>query len=487
MTVARTDAGISPMPADAPPCAPERIVRLASDLSFLAGGPIDLTGDGTQVAVTAWTDRVPEEARDAVLRILGDALRSEDELHSLSAEILERYEEASLVFRLSERLGSVVEEEAIAGLVLEDVVRVLGADQGELWLHRGPVVELAAAVPAAAGVVRAERDGAFTALYENRPWLREAAADRPCEIAVPLPSPQGHPLGVLVFRGRHDGRGYGSVETKLLTTIAALTSAFVRNGRLASEARVADAKRREDEIARQVHAGLLPHEDPTIAGLDVAAVCRAADTVGGDYYGFLDLADGAPGVVLADISGHGVGAALYMAAAKGAMQAEAGRSVSPSDILRRLNEALSGDFSRSDVFATAMLVRFDLDVETLEYTNAGHPPPMLIRRDGTVERLERGGLALGVLGTVLYQEETRRFCDGDTLVLYTDGLTEARNADGEFFGAERLELCVSRHAGADAATLRDALLFELDLFRDGVAARDDVTVVVVGHRREDRS
>ena len=464
----------------------ERLDGLVARLSLLAGESMslrsgetargaDVSAVGNGVALAGGSVR----AREIAAAVLADALESHDELASLCAEILERYEEASLVYRLSDRLGSVMGEAEIAKLVLEDAAEVLGARSAELWLHRGPVVELAAAVPEAPADLQAAQQGAFRALYDGRPWLREASDDQPSEVAVPLPDPGGDPMGVLVLRGRPAGRSYGSGEIKVLTTIAALTSAFVRNDRMSSSARVADAKRREDEIARQIHTRLLPHAEPDVPGLDVAGMCLAADTVGGDYYGYLNLVDGALGIVMADISGHGVGAALYMAVAKGAIQAEARRLVSPSDLLRQLNETLSADFSRSDVFATAFITRFDTERGLLEYANGGHNPPLLFRPGGSIERLERGGLALGVMPSVLYQEESRRFGSGDILLVYTDGLVEARNRAGEFYGTGRVEELVVNLAGMDAAGIRDAVLADLDAYTGTVPLRDDVTLVVV--------
>ena len=464
----------------------ERLDELTARLSILAGEPLSLRSgpDGWGQDVSTVGKGVALAGGSAKTRaiaagVLADALDSHEELTSLCAEIAERYEEASLVYRLSDRLGAVMGEAEIAKLVLAGAAEVLGAGSAELWLHRGPAVELAAAVPEAPADLQAARQGAFSALYEGRPWIREASEEHPSEIAVPLPDPGGDPIGVLVLRDRPAGRSYGSGEIKVLTTVAALTSAFVRNDRLASSARIADAKRREDEIARQIHSRLLPHAEPDVAGLDVAGACRAADTVGGDYYGYLELLDGGFGIVMADICGHGVGAALYMAVAKGVIQAESRRLAAPSDLLRQLNDTLTADFSRSDVFATAFITRFDTERGLLEYANGGHNPPFLFRRDRTTERLERGGLALGVMPNVLYQEESRRFGDGDVLLVHTDGLVEARNHAGEFYGTERIERRVAGMADMDAAGIRDAVLADLDAFTGDAPLRDDVTLVVV--------
>jgi sigma-B regulation protein RsbU (phosphoserine phosphatase) len=406
--------------------------------------------------------------------------RAEQEIHSLSSEILERYEEATLIYRLSERLGSVLGENAISRLVIEDAARTLGARAGEVWLTEDEAVVLAASVPPGRPIPwNRDEEGAQTALRENRPWTLEAGDGREPVAAVPLPSPSGDPVGALVLRGRSDNRSYRSGEIKLLTALAALTSAFIRNDRLAAEARRSEARRREDEITRQIHRSLLPAGDPAFHGLEISGRCLAAEKIGGDFYGFIAMPDGSMGVAMADVSGHGVGAALYMAAAKGALQAEARRVYAPGDLLRRVNEALIADFSKSDVFATAFFVRFYPGGRRFSFANGGHNPALLVRSGGGVELLERGGAALGVLPDMVYEEDIRRFAEGDLLVVYTDGLVEARDAERRFYGMDRLTALVREHRGDSAQRIRQRLLEDLSAHCGPDQHQDDVTVVVV--------
>jgi sigma-B regulation protein RsbU (phosphoserine phosphatase) len=258
-----------------------------------------------------------------------------------------------------------------------------------------------------------------------------------------------------------------------------LTAAFIRNHRLAEQAQRTAARLRETEIAREVHRGLLPAENPAFPGLDISASCIAAEEIGGDYYGFIDMVDGSIGVAMSDVSGHGVGAALYMAAAKGALQAEARRVVSPGDLLRRVNEALAADFSKSDVFATAFFARFYPGGRRFSFANGGHNPALLIRANGEVERLEPGGPALGVLPGVDYEEDIRRFAEGDLLIVYTDGLVEARDPQQRFYGIDRLTRLAGECRNHDADTIKARLLADLSMHCRAQQHRDDVTIVVV--------
>jgi hypothetical protein len=414
-------------------------------------------------------------------RPIDELMRAEQEIRSLSAEILERYEEATLVYRLSERLSAVLGERAISELVLQDAARVLRARAGEIWLRGSEGLTLAARVPnEGAPPGELERSAAECAYDDGRPWTREPEHDgEEPTVAVPLPCRGDRPLGVLLLRGREEGRPYRSGEIKLMTALATLTSAFIRNDRLAGEACRAAEREREAEIVRQIHRSLLPQRSPEFEGLDLAGVCLAAEQIGGDYFRYVALPDGGLGVAAADVAGHGVGAALYMAAAKGALQAEARRLVSPSDLLRRTNDALAADFARSDIFATAFFARFHPGGRRFEYANGGHNPPLLVRSDGRVVRLERGGPALGVLPEVVYDEEAQSFSPGDLLLIYTDGMIEARDDQRRFYGIDRLVQCARRMRDRRAGEICEGLQRELLRHCGGRPPQDDVTLVVV--------
>ena len=298
-------------------------------------------------------------------------------------------------------------------------------------------------------------------------------------VAVGLPAVDGAPMGAIVLRGRDDGGSYRTGDVNLLTALGSLTSAFIRNDRLAEQARNAAAREREAEIAQQVYQSLLPQHDPDFAGLEISGACMAADHIGGDCYGYLPMPDGSLGLVMADVSGHGVGAALYMAAAKGALQSEARRVFDPADLLRRTNESLVADFSSSNVFTTAFFARFHPGGRRLEFANGGHNPPLLVRSDGRVERLESSGPALGMATDVDYRLRATDFDEGDLLLIYTDGLVEARDGDRCFYGFERLTKLACEARAASAKAIRRRIEQDLARHCGAGSAQDDVTIVVV--------
>jgi GAF domain-containing protein len=167
-------------------------------------------------------------------------LDAEEEIRSLCGEVLERYEETNLVYRLVDRLGSVLGEEAIATTVLEDAARVLGADHAEIWLRHENRMELVAAVPPNPEESSVERAEPRNAILEGRPWIQESGEGTAPEIAVPIPGTADTTIGAIVLKGRSDRRNYRTGELKLLTALATMVSAFVRNHRLAAKARLAN-------------------------------------------------------------------------------------------------------------------------------------------------------------------------------------------------------------------------------------------------------
>jgi sigma-B regulation protein RsbU (phosphoserine phosphatase) len=401
--------------------------------------------------------------------------RQEAEIESLCAEVLERYEEATFVYRLSEQIGSVIGERAIAGLVVREAVSVLGASAGQLWLKSGGTLVLAAAHPDSPEITPALDVGDSVA--SGRPSVRDASSGAAASAVVALPERPGASLGALVLTGRPEGRGYLTGEIKLMTAIAALAAAFIRNERLAEAARGAEARLRESEIAREIHRGLLPRHDPLFAGLDVSGGFRAAEGVGGDYYGYVAMADGSLGIAIADVSGHGVGAALYMAIAKGALQSEARDTLSAGDVLGRVNEVLASDFAASDMFATAVFARFLPDARRIVWSNAGHNPPVLLRVNGDVEPFKPCGPALGIVAGARWRDVDQRLAPDDVLLLYTDGLIDARDGRKRQFGMERL-IDAARCPARTAAEIRENVLNALSLHVGAMPYGDDVTLVV---------
>jgi sigma-B regulation protein RsbU (phosphoserine phosphatase) len=240
----------------------------------------------------------------------------------------------------------------------------------------------------------------------------------------------------------------------------------------------------ELRTAREIQLSLLPRELPAVGSLAVAARFRPTSEVAGDLYDFLEVDDRGFGVVVADVSGHGVPAALIASMVKVAIASQHDDVTRPARLLDAVNRVLCGNFQRG--FVTATYAWIDSGSGELVVANAGHPSPLLRRgRDGSVHEVGGHGPILGRFADADYKAETLFLEPGDRLILYTDGVTEARSAAGEQFGEDRLRSFLGRSEHTQLERLCDALLGELQRWSgDGthLSLEDDVTFVVVDSR-----
>jgi phosphoserine phosphatase RsbU/P len=253
-------------------------------------------------------------------------------------------------------------------------------------------------------------------------------------------------------------------------------------GMLATWRVLGDARRlvaidRELDIARGIQSSILPSEMPRVPGLAVAARYRPMTAVAGDFYDFLATDGGALGVLVADVSGHGVPAALIASMVKVALAAQQARIDHPAAVLRGLNEVLCGRLGGQ--YVTAAYLFLDTAAGLMRYSAAGHPPLLRAsRRAPAVAEVERNGLMLGFVATADYDELEEPLEAGDRLLLYTDGLVEAANAADEQFGLERVKTSVASSLPLSADGAADALLHDVDTW-SGRPAGDDVTLVLL--------
>jgi sigma-B regulation protein RsbU (phosphoserine phosphatase) len=238
---------------------------------------------------------------------------------------------------------------------------------------------------------------------------------------------------------------------------------------------------RELDLARRVQRQLLPQAPPPLATLEYAAVCREAGAVGGDGYDFLDLGPGALGLMLTDISGKGMGAALLMANLQATLRAEFARG--GLDLPRRL-AAVNALFLASTApehYATLFLGCYDDARRRLAYANCGHNPPLVLRANGSCEHLPPTAPVLGLMGDWTCEEREVGIASGDTLVVFSDGVTEARNGREEEFGEARLVEAVLKERPLPVDSLPAAILAAVEGFT-GAPQEDDLTLVVARGR-----
>jgi sigma-B regulation protein RsbU (phosphoserine phosphatase) len=232
------------------------------------------------------------------------------------------------------------------------------------------------------------------------------------------------------------------------------------------------------EVARQVQLELLPPRDPQLEGYDISAYNFPTEEVSGDYYDWVKIYDDQIGLVIADVSGKGVPAALLMAFLRASLRAATHIGYSPHISMAKVNYLLWESIERNQ-FVTAFYAILDVTNKTLTYTNAGHNPPILLDKNGDFTFIERGSVPLGMFRDTRYHEYYLTTEPGEVLVLYTDGVTEAQNSKGEEFGRERLAEAARAHRELSARDLITAVYKDVIDWTDGRGATDDVTFFVI--------
>jgi sigma-B regulation protein RsbU (phosphoserine phosphatase) len=238
-----------------------------------------------------------------------------------------------------------------------------------------------------------------------------------------------------------------------------------------------DRLEHELDLARLIQARLLPAHPPRIAGLDVAGLSESAREVGGDYYDHIDLGGGRLLLVVADVSGKGVPAALLMSGFRASLMSQDTTRGEPAAMAARLNDFLVKSVE-SGKFVTAFLGFLDAATGKFVYVNAGHNPTVLVRRSGATELLTQGGLILGIMADSPFAAGETTLEPGDLVALYTDGVTEGANAAQEQWGEERLIAALQAGAHEPAATIASRIVREVRAFEGDSGPADDITVLV---------
>ena len=266
----------------------------------------------------------------------------------------------------------------------------------------------------------------------------------------------------------------------LLQALAIEVSTVMENARLIEHARESRRMAEELRVARRIQRSLRPSALPQTGWLTACGHCEARGQVSGDYYDLMQVGHSSWSAVVADVSGKGLAAALLASLLQGAFFLGSGPEVSLSGTLGRINRYLCSR-SRETRFATVFALVLDRD-GTMRWSNAGHCPAVVVRTDGTRRLLEPTSRPVGLFEDVVFVEQSALLEAGDKVVVYSDGVTEMRNAAGEQFGEERLEAAIRGLANRGADDLLDGLLARVAAFAGTREKTDDMTLLVLGFR-----
>src|SRR5271156_5910957 len=427
----------------------------------------------------------------------------------------EAYSVDQILTDLSEQARTFTETEPLLRTITERIGQALHVERISFLLRQGKLFQLqyAQGIPDGVDVSLPENSSTMRALAIDRspkrvfrehpdPWLALAAPaeihvlDRlDAELLLPLPG-RNNLIGVMALGPKLSEEPYSRSDRRLLSSVALQTGLAIENSTLVHHLAEESAQRqrinREIEIARQVQERLLPQIYPLVKGIDFAGFSRTAQEVGGDYYDFIELDNGRLGIAIGDVSGKGISSALLMASIRAALH---GLTFSGSISLARLIEGLNRiiyDSSTNNRFVTFFFGEYDPGTRTLDYVNAGHNAPVLLRPTApgmdsfcnpespcTEQRLEIGGPVIGILTEVHYDQGRLQLYPYDTLIAFTDGISEAMTAEYEEWGEDRLIAAARKNNHRSAHDTVTALIECVDRFTAGAAQNDDLSVVVL--------
>jgi sigma-B regulation protein RsbU (phosphoserine phosphatase) len=284
--------------------------------------------------------------------------------------------------------------------------------------------------------------------------------------------------GVLTIYNKKEGKLFTEEDQRLLAIIAAQSAHVIENSRLNEREKQLLIMQEEIRLASRIQQELLPKQAPTIPGYDIAGKSIPAQVVGGDYFDFIPIEDGTLAVCLGDVTGKGLPASLLMANTQATLRGQALLKATARESIQRANKLLHQS-TDPEKFVTLFYGILDPSRHSLSYSNAAQDPPILVSRDGSMRRLEAGGVALGMLEEFPFDEETVQLQPGDLLVISSDGISEAMNPAREQYSDIRLQQLVVQHLNNPAAELIDAIVNAVKSHAGTAPQADDMTLVVV--------
>lgn len=373
-------------------------------------------------------------------------------------------------------------------IILDLAVKSVGAQRGVVMLQESGALRVKAAkgdeflIPTAVrDQVMEQRNSVLTGDTSQDDALRGSmtiVAQRiKSLIAVPLQTKE-KVIGLIYVDSPDVFRPFTYDDLTLLTVMANIAAVRIENTRLAEEEKEKEKMAEELRRAAEIQTNLLPRAAPQVEGFDIHGFSLACRSVGGDYYDYLPIPGGKWAIIVGDVAGKGMPAALLMSSLQARVQLLTEQADALGNIMTRLNRAVSASCP-GNRFITFFLCIIDPQSDVVEYCNAGHNPPYLLRSNGGVETLTVGGPVLGILKNFPYQAGSVSMNRGDTLVMFSDGVTEARSASDDEYGEEKLLAELEQVRGKSSREIVEFLYESLERFMGAAAASDDITLVVM--------
>jgi sigma-B regulation protein RsbU (phosphoserine phosphatase) len=409
--------------------------------------------------------------------------------------------ELDAMLSVSRNISADVALDDLLALIVHELVRAVQAERGAIYLVTPDQKELyshvlsdstglteirlamgeglaghVAATGEVLNVPNAYADPRFNADFDRRTGRKTHSI-----LTTPMRNPHGTIVGVVQVLNKDEGP-FTERDERLLAAMATQAAISIENARLYAQEMQQQLVLQELATARSIQASFLPQSLPQHDGWEIAADWHPMREVAGDFYDLYTLPDGRLALVIADVSGKGVPAALFMALSVTVLRFAMYLNFGPAELLHRANQAILAS-QGSRMFTTAFVGYLDLETGALDYASAGHNPPLLYRQDADkCEYLAAPGVAMGLFENAAYVERTTTLRPGDLLALYTDGITEAIDAQEREFGPERLEALIVEQKSCPASELAEHILHAAADFGQAVGTMDDETLLLVKRR-----
>ncbi len=462
--------------------------RLA-DLARRTGLPVSKLEDSLDT-VKRWSD---DEMTRAITLLVAVA-NSVAGLCYQGAELRSKLRDVSALFEVSKVITGSLDLEKVLYLVAKSATEVADAkgcsirlldgkhlviksffNLSDRYINKGPVLVEKSAIDRAA--LRGEVVQIPDMLRDPRVLYPKDAEREGIRSGVSLGLiSKKRPIGTLHLYSA-EPRKLGGEEVEVLRLLANQAAVAIENAQLYQQSLEKRRLDKELQVAGRIQEQLLPERPPEIPGFDIAAASRPCSQVGGDFYDFVPLGKNRTAIVIADVAGKGMPAALLMATARAGMRAHLEATSEPRQLARRLNRNLCHD-ARSGQFVSLFCSVLNAKDRTLLYSNAGHNPPLLVR-GGAAHPMSKGGLVLGADERESYEQEEVPLKSGDLVIFYTDGITEALNSADDLFGTKRLVGILRRAGRAGAREIIGRVMDAVRQFSGGAGQSDDISLVVI--------
>ena len=473
-------------------------------------GPVS-TNDGQLITVRlsglkrAWMTMGPCEGerqpleRNArlLLPVVNQMMRTGLEMEHTAAELAGRYEEISLLYTISEILGRTVALEEAAKTILTELSQTVGARRGAILLYDKPSAMLYAV--AAIGVEQSltsipinDMGSVAARVFRTRHLAiadasestseHEAIYSRDTMFAAPIiwtSSTGSLPLGVVVLSEREGGQPFSAGDQKLVAAIATQIGIAIQNSRLVRASMDQQRLHQEMALAHDLQMKLLPQPGSLSADAEIAARVVPAESVGGDFYHLFRLGNASTGVMIGDVSSHGYRAALIMALTMSAASIHAQIHSDPGAMLGALLESVREELTTTEMFVSLFYGVVNRKKSVLSYANTGHPHAFLFGPDGKYDRLPALDPPLGMVDAAPHAKSLPWHPKESLLLLFTDGISDARNAKGDKLGEQRVLDAVRKNRKEPAEMILEKIFESLRRFTGRTPLRDDQTLVIL--------